>query len=38
MARLVQTIIKQVVEGMPTSDGASVKLERVLGQPSRRQL
>lgn len=38
MTRLKETTIKQVVEGMPTSDGAGVKLKRVLGQPSLQRL
>lgn len=32
------TIIKQIVQGMPASDGAGVKLKRVLGQPSLKRL
>jgi len=27
------TTIKQIVQGMPASDGAGVKLKRVIGQP-----
>lgn len=38
MTKLNETTIKQVVEGMPTSDGAGVKLKRVLGQPSLQRL
>lgn len=38
MTKLNQTTIKQVVEGMPTSDGAGVKLKRVLGQPALQRL
>lgn len=32
------TSIKQIVEGMPASDGAGVKLKRVLGQPLLKRL
>ncbi len=32
------TTIKQVVQGMPASDGAGVKLKRVLGQPLLKRL
>lgn len=32
------TTIKQIVQGMPASDGAGVKLKRVLGQPSLKRL
>jgi redox-sensitive bicupin YhaK (pirin superfamily) len=38
MTKLDETTIKQVVEGMPTSDGAGVKLKRVLGQPALKRL
>ncbi|PKG97975.1 pirin family protein [Paraglaciecola sp. MB-3u-78] len=38
MTKLNETTIKQVVEGMSTSDGAGVKLKRVLGQPSLQRL
>ncbi|WP_293747409.1 pirin family protein [uncultured Paraglaciecola sp.] len=38
MTKLNETTIKQVVEGMPTSDGAGVKLKRVLGQPALQRL
>ena len=38
MTKLNETTIKQVVEGMPTSDGAGVKLKRVLGQPALKRL
>lgn len=34
----MMTTIKQVVQGMPASDGAGVKLKRVLGQPLLRRL
>mgnify|MGYP000064819551 CR=1 FL=1 len=30
---MTHTTIKQVVQGMPASDGAGVKLKRILGQP-----
>jgi len=32
------TVIKQIVQGMPASDGAGVKLKRVLGQPGLQRL
>lgn len=32
------SIIKQIVQGMPASDGAGVKLKRVLGQPMLKRL
>jgi redox-sensitive bicupin YhaK (pirin superfamily) len=38
MTKLNETTIKQVVKGMPTSDGAGVKLKRVLGQPALQRL
>jgi redox-sensitive bicupin YhaK (pirin superfamily) len=33
-----RTSVKQVVQGMPSSDGAGVKLKRVLGQPLLKRL
>lgn len=33
MTKPTETTIKQTVQGMPASDGAGVKLKRVLGQP-----
>ena len=38
MTKLNETTIIQVVEGMATSDGAGVKLKRVLGQPALQRL
>lgn len=35
---MTDTTIKQVVQGMPASDGAGVKLKRVLGQPMLQRL
>lgn len=32
------TSVKQIVQGMPTSDGAGVKLKRILGQPLLKRL
>jgi hypothetical protein len=38
MTNLKVTTIKQIVEGMPASDGAGVKLKRVIGQPMLKRL
>lgn len=38
MTKSDETTIKKIVEGMPTSDGAGVKLKRVLGQPTLQRL
>ncbi len=35
---MTHTTIKQIVQGMPASDGAGVKLKRVLGQPMLQRL
>ncbi|MFT6086676.1 MAG: redox-sensitive bicupin YhaK (pirin superfamily) [Glaciecola sp.] len=38
MTNLNATTIKQIVQGMPSSDGAGVKLKRVIGQPMLKNL
>ncbi len=38
MTNLKVTTIKQIVQGMPASDGPGVKLKRVIGQPMLKRL
>lgn len=38
MTKTMTSTIKQIVQGLPTSDGAGVKLRRVLGQPMLKRL